>query len=125
MNDTHLEVLSAFCDGEAVDPAALAHALDDPDGRTLLVDFVRLREAVRRPGDPLPASLGSLRRRAGWTAGWFPSARVPLPVAAALVALALLASLAWPGARDAGGPPLPPTPTQTLRFVPGVDWQMP
>lgn len=40
------DVLSALMDREAVDPAALARVLDDPAGRSLLVDFVRLRNDV-------------------------------------------------------------------------------
>jgi negative regulator of sigma E activity len=120
MNDMHSEVLSAFCDGEPVDPDILARALEDPGGRLLVVEFARLRETVRRSEGPLPASLVSFRRRRGW---W--SARVPIPAAAALVVLALLASLALPWARDADGAPGPPTPVQTLRFEPGVDWHTP
>lgn len=120
MKDMHSEILSAFCDGEPVDPDALARALQDPGGRVLLVEFARLRETVRLIDGPLPASLASFRR-----SRWWSSARLFIPGAAALVVLALLASLALPWARDADGPPPPPTPVQTLRFEPGVDWHAP
>jgi hypothetical protein len=61
------ELLSALIDREPVDPDMLAHVLEDPASRTLLVDFVRIRAAVNadedegavRPpvsGYPLPAA---------------------------------------------------------------------
>jgi hypothetical protein len=42
MTDEH-EVLSALIDREPVDPDVLAHLLEDPSNRALLVEFVRLR----------------------------------------------------------------------------------
>ena len=39
-------VLSALIDREPVDPDAVATALQEPDGRRLLVEFARLRAAV-------------------------------------------------------------------------------
>ena len=48
MLDERYAVLSALIDREAVDPDALAIALEDPDGRARLVDFVRLRLELQR-----------------------------------------------------------------------------
>ena len=48
MNDTH-EVISAFLDDEPFDPSQLAQALSEPDGRTLLIDLLALRQ-VMQPG---------------------------------------------------------------------------
>ena len=116
MNELHSMTMSTFCDGEPVDPDVLASALADPEGRELLVEFVRLREAVRAP-EPLPGSLQELREPRAW---W--RARVPLHVAATLAAAAALAALLAPRPWDGGSAPAPPTPTQVLRFEPGVDW---
>ena len=42
MTEIHTQILSAFCDGEIVDPDLFAGALADPHGRAALVDFSRL-----------------------------------------------------------------------------------
>jgi hypothetical protein len=60
------EVLSALIDREPVDPDVLARVLEEPEGRAMLVDFVRVRAAVnadepeeaareQAPGSGLPA----------------------------------------------------------------------
>jgi negative regulator of sigma E activity len=46
MRGNHLEVLSAFFDGEAVAPELLAASLREPGAVDFLVDFARLRTAV-------------------------------------------------------------------------------
>jgi hypothetical protein len=116
MNDEHLDIISALLDGEPVEPDALEQALDAPDGRRLLVEFVRLREAARAEL-PLPPSLVALRRRAPlWRRA------VPLPAVAALLLIAWLT--AWFVPRPAPEAPLgPPAPTRTLSYEPGVDWR--
>ena len=121
MSETHTEVLSAFCDGEAVDPNLFAAALADPRGRDALVDFARLRAAVTS-SRPLPESLAQLRPAAENTTRrpqWWTAAAA---IAAMLVLVALTVALlprSWFGAdgRDA-----PPTPTRVVRYEPGVDW---
>jgi hypothetical protein len=117
MNDIHSEVVSTFLDGEPVDPDALAVALEDGATRLMLVDFVRIREAARQGDAALPASLETLRRAPIWRRV------VPLPAVAALVLFVLLASWFAPRAARVDGPPEPPTPTRTIAFEPGVDWQ--
>jgi hypothetical protein len=119
MNDIHTEAISAFCDGEIVDPHLLAAALSDPRGREALVDFARLRAAVGS-AEALPASLAILR-----TAGLRPGVRAwtVAVAAAAMVLLIVAAASLLPrslATRNADQPP--PSPTRVLRFVPGVDW---
>ncbi len=46
MNGTH-EVISSFLDDEPFDPQELANALNDPAGRSLLIDLVALRSIVQ------------------------------------------------------------------------------
>lgn len=117
MNDTDFDILSAFLDGETVDPDALALALAHPGARTLLADFLKLRAATD-DGGALPPSL--TRLRASRVAIW--SARVPLPVAVMLALLVGAASFALSD-RTSGDAQRPPTATRAVRFEPGVDWQ--
>ena len=121
MSETHTGILSAFCDGEAVDPDLFAAALADPRGREALVDFARLRAAVTS-SHPLPASLARLRparesivRRPQLWAALAGAAAMLLLVA---MTFALLPRT-WftPKAADA-----PPSPTRVVRYQPGVDW---
>ena len=120
MNETSTDMISAFLDNEPVDPDELASALEDAAGRALLVDFVRVRQAVARADDPLPASLATLRAR--------PIARVALVRWTAAAALLLLFFLAgWMSPRpftsaDDAPESAPPAPTRVEKFVPGVDW---
>jgi hypothetical protein len=79
MNQTH-EVLSALLDNQPVDPRELTRALDDPDGRQLLIDFVALRTLVQ-PHDTAPP-IGAVRRA------------VPRPWRIAAAAAALFLALA-------------------------------
>jgi hypothetical protein len=117
MNDTDFEIISAFVEGDAVDPDALARTLADPRARTLLADFLKLRAATDQK-EELPPSL--IRLRSPRAAFW--SARVPLPAAVMLALLAGAATLAVSERMpvDAQGPP---SATRAVRFEPGVDWQ--
>ena len=116
--DIHTATLSALCDGEAVDPEALAAALEDPAARRALVDFVTLRHAMCRDSGPVPRSLEALRRRRS------PILRtsLPLPAVAALVLLAMLGAWAIPRPSRAPSTNTPPAPTRVITYVPGVDW---
>ena len=122
MNETHTSVLSAFCDGEPVDPDAFAAALADSLAREALVAFVRVRRAVQTgPEQMLPASLAVMRRPQPPL--WRMS--VPLPAVAALILLLLLGAwmLPRPAAPPAPSSETPPTSTRVVKYVPGVDWQ--
>jgi hypothetical protein len=75
MTPNHLEVLSAFFDGEAVEPDLLAASLQEPGAAGVLVEFARLRRAVHedagRPTEEFCESMretlarGEERRRTG------------------------------------------------------------
>ncbi len=120
MIDDYTHTISAFVDGEAVDADHLAAALEDPDARAALVDFVKMRAAVRTGNPPLPASLTTFRQR--------PAAGFRLlrwPAIAALLVLVFLAGLMVPrpSASDPDiGPGDPPPPSRVEKFTPGVDW---
>ena len=118
MNDTDFDIISAFLDGEAVDPDALARTLAHPAARTLLADFLKLRAATDDGERAVPPSLMRLRtpRLALW------SARVPLPAAVMLALLVGAASFVLSERTPADGQSPPPA-TRAVRFEPGVDWQ--
>jgi len=127
--DDRLEVISAFVDGERVDPDALGTALALAEGRAYLVDLLRLREAVA-DAEPPPASALLPGRP------WRGAIR---PMAAATVALIALAGGYVAGQRgrvQAGqepgvrtpeilvqsSAPAPPKPTRVIKLEPGVNW---
>lgn len=121
------EILSAFLDGERVDPADLAAALTEPGAREALVDFVLLRAAVAA-GDELPSESFYDRSR-NLLRGHRP--RPSLRQAIAAAALIAAGGLAvWSGERLLGGLPAaenavtagPPPADRQLTFEPGVEW---
>jgi hypothetical protein len=94
------DVLSAFLDDEAFDPAVLAEALTSPEARQLLIDMAVMRRLVQaqdgvRSRTPQPPVQSVSRRvlvmgaaaaliafAGGYVAGWRslePSARPPAP----------------------------------------------
>jgi hypothetical protein len=88
--DTHLETLSALLDGAPIEIAALEAALANADARRGLVDFVRLRQLARDDkAAPRPDFAGTTERAIA-RRRTFARFRVPLPLAAAAVLLALL-----------------------------------
>src|SRR4051812_27138422 len=118
MTDTHTEILSAFCDGEAVDPDLFAVALADVHARQALVDFARLRAAVTS-SQPLPPSLSTLRRMPRWRRiAWTAAATAAAMIVLVALTIALLPR-SWT-MRDATD--RPPSPSRVVRYQPGVDW---
>lgn len=115
-SDERHAVFSALIDREDVDPDALAVALDDPAGRALLVDFVRLRvELQHEDGGAADAdSNRALPPGRSHVRMWRLVATLLLPLAIGL------ASGWWIG--DRSRQERPPTPTQVVSFTPGVDW---
>ena len=117
------EILSAFVDGEPVDPGELARALGEAGARETLIDFVRLRMAVADDSGPSDAMVVAMRARLADASRW--RARLLLRLAAAVV----VGSLATVGAYDLarGRKALrvdePPVATRVIRFEPGVDWK--
>lgn|SRR5688572_3042195 len=119
------DVLSAVLDGDAVDIGQLENALDDPEGRRVFVDFVKLRQSAAND-DITPRRefyegvvRDLTRNQPVWRRG------LPYPLAAAAVLLAMLFGSLLDQSfirhdRAAAGPP---EPARVLRFEPGVDWQ--
>jgi hypothetical protein len=113
MKTDHAELLSALLDREAVDPDALARALEDSEARRALVAFVSVRQALQVP------SPGESEWRAAETR------RLSLPrrsrdhwrlaAAAALLATGLGAGIA---AERYRGQPRPPEPTRVVQLDP-------
>jgi hypothetical protein len=111
MTDTH-EVISAFLDDEPFEPQALAEALADPAGRSLLIDLVAMRHLVQPAHNTPP--LAAAR-----------SARFPLRglVTAAAMLIALAGGyLAGQDRSAADGAP-PPAPTRIVEAP--ATWEEP
>jgi hypothetical protein len=96
---TH-DVISAFLDDEPFDPAELAAALADPDGRQLLLDLVALRALVRDEPIAAPVRAAALSRPK-WIAVGFLAASILFGAGAAWLLPPLLRQ------RRADVPPVP------------------
>jgi hypothetical protein len=109
--DPH-ELLSALLDRDAVDPDRLAALLERPAARALLVDFVRLRAALRDEGTETTGA----RPRVAARQRTMPVALLRIAAAVLLVALGALAGrhFATPD------PDAPPEPTRVVQLVPGT-----
>ncbi len=125
MNKDPFEVLSAFMDGEAVEPDVLAAALLAPGAREALVDFAGLRAALASDNSrPSPGFDRAMERALA------PRPRRIRPVwrllqsaaAVVILSLAALGGLSLRGRLHDRGAQEPPEPTRTIRFTPGVDW---
>jgi hypothetical protein len=123
MNSDVKEVLSAFVDGERVEPAELASALGEPGAREALIDFVRLRAELADDGGPSERFAREMRTQLDDHRGRRPPRPLRLVAAAAVFLLATL------GAFDLGRrlgpdrtPDQPPPVARVIRFEPGVDW---
>ena len=109
MNDTH-SVISAFIDDESFDPGALAEALSDPAGRTLLIELLALRHIVQ------PEEAGAS------VAPTSPARRFSVrPLLAAAAMLVTLAGGYFIGERRSVVERDPPAPT---RVVQETAWQI-
>ena len=124
------EILSAFVDGETVDPRELAEALQLPGALDSLRQFVGLRaeaqEMQDRPGADFYAAMErvipSTREHEPW---WRRVIPIPMPALAA-AAVAAMALVAWIGLTDPSTVDLvagPPKPDRIVHFEPGVDWK--
>ena len=107
MNTPH-EVISAFLDDEPFDPQDLARALDDPAGRTLLIDSLMLRRIVQ-PTDVIPPMTAAApARRFGWRAA----------AAAAMFVVALAGGYLVGERRSIAPADEAPPPTRVVQAVP-------
>jgi hypothetical protein len=116
--DAHLETLSALLDGAPIEIAALEAALADADARRGLVDFVRLRQLAREDaGMPASGFVERVEKTVGRRRA-LARLRVPLPLAAAAVVLALLGGsmidVKWPTFERERIQP--PPPSRVLQF---------
>jgi hypothetical protein len=117
------ENLSAFVDGEPVEPMALAAALAEPGAREALVDFVLLRAALSDEPEPPAAFVEKMRAQLRERPRGMAIPRpLRLTAAAAVLLLALLGALDLHRMIRPQGSEEPPTPTRVIRFEPGVDW---
>jgi len=132
MKDESMELLSAFLDGEDVDPGALAEALTDPAAREVLRDFALVRSAVRedpdRPGSAFYARMERELSTERPATRWWRRV-VPIPasaLAAMLVAGVLVGTWAVMPSRVAPDRAFeqPPEPDRIVEFVEGVDWMV-
>jgi len=116
MTEDQFPVLSALIDREPLDPDALALALEQPEGRQILVDFIRLREFMAAELEQAETvTLPALSpKRAGASRLWRLAAVVLLPL------MVGLGGGYWWREREQRRPP---TPTRVIQFVPGVDWK--
>ena len=105
--DRH-EVISDFLDNEPFELAALARALDDPDGRAFLLDAVAIRRRLREDVDAAPVVPRIDRRaRRRWIATGFLAASIVFGAGAAW----LLPPLLREQPAD-----VPPTPSRVVTF---------
>jgi hypothetical protein len=125
MTNDALEVLSAFVDGEAVAPEALAEALAQTGSLAALVDFARLRTAVA-DDDSRPSvafyqvTEARLADPAFDRAPKMAGPGVKRLCAAAGVAMAVVGAASLMGLMPAESGP--PRPQKVLTFHAGVDW---
>jgi hypothetical protein len=110
--DDRFIVFSVLLDGEPVDSDALAEALEDEEGRALLVDFARLRTLTTDDLDD--ASPGLARTRPRSAARWL--GRV------AVFALPVLLTLGGTLLYERWERNQAPTPDRVIEFTAGVDW---
>ncbi len=127
MKEEWMVVLSALVDGEEIrELGLLAEALASAEGREALLEFVRLRAAVRADESrPRPMFYETVRPIVGGSGRW-PARRLLRGLAAAVVFVLGTAGLVDLGLRMRGEKPAeqPPRATRVLRFEPGVDWHM-
>lgn len=112
--DGRFEIIDAFVDGEAVDPAALKRALSEPEGRDSLIDAWLLRGVVQ---DEMALDAITPPRRAPVPA------RRPWVIAAAVAGVCLVggyvAGTRFPnavGSRPAEAPPVETTAPPSSSF---------
>lgn len=103
------EVISKFLDDQPFDIQDLADALNDPGGRSLLIDLITLRRMVQ-PIDAVPAMKAPMPvRRFGWQ----------IAAAAAVLSVGLASGYLFSDRRSTTAEEAPP-PTRVVQAVPFV-----
>jgi len=120
MTTEHAELFSALMDREAVDPDALAQALDDPEARRALVAFAALRQELHAPAPGEAEWLATQRQPVARSSATPPNAtrqrdRWRLVAAAVLLAAGLGAGVVAERYRSEQRPP---TPTRVVQLDP-------
>ena len=115
MSERSWEELSAFIDGERVEPREVARALQLPGASAFLVDCAELRKQVGTTAEPRQLWAAKTRRRLSGRRGW---------LAAAVVTLALGGAAIWTAARfpTPAGETAPPQPDRVIELERGRDW---
>ena len=126
MTDDDLELLSAYSDGDRVDPRRLVEVLHNPDAIDVLRDFARLRAEVMVEALPREAWVRRTRAQLDALGGgslwrrWVP---IPAPaLAAAAVVVAAIGVWTLRPSVPAHHEDKPPVPTRVVAFVEGQDW---
>ena len=109
MTNTH-DVISAFLDDRSFEPDELAHALDDPAGRALLIDLLVLRRIVQPTEAVPPITRASMVWRRPWR----------VAAAAAMLVLALGSGYILGDRRADTTSAEAPAPTRVVEAVPFV-----
>jgi negative regulator of sigma E activity len=114
MHDEALELLSAFLDGEEVDPRSLAEALAQPGAREALRDWTLLRAELHDGAKPSPAFYARMdatlsRAAEPW---WRRAVPIPWPALAAAGGIVLAALMLW----NRPAEPQPPQPTRVIQL---------
>jgi hypothetical protein len=122
--DDVMDVIEAFVDGEAVNPAGLRRALADDRGLDYLIDLHALRAVVGGPATarPLTAAPVFARARLAW-ARWLPAAAVVALIGGITGYVAGLYSTA-PTVENSKAVVVSsaPAPTRVIQLRNGVDW---
>jgi hypothetical protein len=127
-NTDLMETISAFIDGERIEPDQLKRALELPEGRDYLVDLLTLREAISGMG---PVVSVARKPRPVWTVmrGTAAAAIVLLALAGGYAAgLRVNVPVKRPAPRSetqiiaVTSPSEAPKPTRVIKLEPGVNW---
>ncbi len=127
MTDDRFEILSAFVDGEPVDPGVLAELLALPGARETLIDFVLLRAQIREDSSHPGAGFYRSMERAVRARVLRFHSRTLRGVAGVAAAAVLVTLGLWVGHATRPRPPdatsQPPLPQREIPFEFGVDWR--
>jgi hypothetical protein len=118
---TNHETISAFIDGEPVDPVRLADALGTPAGREYLVDLLRLGALVAEAEtDAVGAALGSVRKE---SRRWLVAAAVVLVVGIGAFAAGMQAGQQALPVSTTAQQQDAPLPDRVIELRDGTEWR--